>query len=222
MTPPSLSTPPRRHPRAAPGGSDPAPLLLLSAGEACRRCRRPWPWWRRRPAPKVLGLEVVAAITGRDWGASGRGLCTAAIAAAWSCGGDRRPRRGDGGCGSRSHRDQSSTHPKVREGGSEGRRRLSPLMGLARSGQRRGRMVRLPVKIAPASAMVDDGGVSDVVFLSKHRHCSLCHLTRNAPGETLDLGLLDRMMTALSGLFSLLGVSFWSSCWLGQAREVAC
>lgn len=96
---------------------------------------------------------------------------------------------------------------------------LGPHLGLARSGQRRGRVVRLPVKIAPASAMADDGGVSDVVSLSRHRHCSPRHPSWTAPGETLDLGLPDRTMTALSGSFSLLGASFWSRCWMGRARR---
>ena len=97
--------------------------------------------------------------------------------------------------------------------------RLVPMMGLARSGLRLGRVVRLPVKIAPASAMADDGGVSDVASLSRHRHCSPRHPSWTAPGETLDLGLPDRTMTALSGSFSLLGASFWSSCWMGRARR---
>ena len=52
-------------------------------------------------------------------------------------------------------------------------------------------MVRLPVKITPALAIADDGGVSNVVSLSRH-HCSSCQQTRIAPEETLDLGLLDR------------------------------
>ena len=44
--------------------------------------------------------------------------------------------------------------------------------------------------------MVDDGGVLDVVPLSRHRRCSLRHQAWDTPGETLHLGLPDRMMMA--------------------------
>ena len=53
---------------------------------------------------------------------------------------------------------------------------------------------QLPMKIAPTTVMADDGGVLDVVPLSRHRCCSLRHQAWDALGETLDLGLLDRMM----------------------------
>ena len=65
-----------------------------------------------------------------------------------------------------------------------------------RTSQLRGRVLRLPMKIAPAPAMADDGGVFDVVSFSRHRHCSLRHLNRAAPGETLNLGIPDWMMVA--------------------------
>ena len=78
---------------------------------------------------------------------------------------------------------------------------------------------RLPVKTAPAAVLADDGGVSDVVPLSRHRRCRPCNQDRDVPGETLDLGLPDQTMTALLGSFSLPGASFWSSCWLGHARR---
>lgn len=39
----------------------------------------------------------------------------------------------------------------------------------------------------------DDSGVFDVVSSLRHRHCSLRHLARSAPGETLDLGLSNWM-----------------------------
>ena len=55
---------------------------------------------------------------------------------------------------------------------------------------------QLPMKIAPTTVMADDGGVLDVVPLSRHRRCSLRHQARDAPGETLDLGLPDRTMMA--------------------------
>ena len=45
---------------------------------------------------------------------------------------------------------------------------------------------QLPMKIAPTMVMVDDGGVLDVVPLSRHRRCSLRHQARDALGETLD------------------------------------
>ena len=120
---------------------------------------------------------------------------------------------GGGGCGSRSRLDPSSASAG---GASMGAARW---LRCRRPSQLRGRVVRLPMKIAPASAMADDGGVSDVVSLSRHRHCSPRHPSWTAPGETLDLGLPDRTMTTLSGSFSLLGASFWSSCWLGRARR---
>ena len=52
------------------------------------------------------------------------------------------------------------------------------------------------MKIAPTTVMADDEGVSDVVPLPRHRCCSLRHQARDAPGETLDLGLPDRTMMA--------------------------
>ena len=52
------------------------------------------------------------------------------------------------------------------------------------------------MKIAPTTVMADDDGVFDVVPLSRHRRCSLRHQARDAPGETLDLGLPDRTMMA--------------------------
>ena len=57
-------------------------------------------------------------------------------------------------------------------------------------------VAQLPMKIAPTTVMADDGGVLDVVPLSRHRRCSLRHQARDAPGETLDLGLPDRTMMA--------------------------
>ena len=57
---------------------------------------------------------------------------------------------------------------------------------------------QLPMKIAPTMVMADDGGVLDVVPLSRHRRCSLLHQARDAPGGTLDLGLPDRTMMAFS------------------------
>ena len=84
-----------------------------------------------------------------------------------------------------------------------------------RSIHMRGRVMRLPVKSAPAPAMAGDGGVFDVVFFSGHRHCSPCHLAQSAPGETLDLGLIpDRMMAVPFGVVPFLRASFWSRCWL--------
>ena len=53
---------------------------------------------------------------------------------------------------------------------------------------------QLPMKIAPTTVMADDGGVLDVVPLSRHHCCSLRHQAWDALGETLDLGLLNRMM----------------------------
>ncbi len=50
------------------------------------------------------------------------------------------------------------------------------------------------MKIAPTTVMADDGAVLDVVPLSRHRRCSLRHQARDAPGETLNLGLPDRTM----------------------------
>ena len=55
---------------------------------------------------------------------------------------------------------------------------------------------QLPMKIAPTTVMADDDGVLDVVPLPRHRRCSLRHQAQDAPGETLDLGLLDRTMMA--------------------------
>ena len=52
------------------------------------------------------------------------------------------------------------------------------------------------MKIAPTTVMADDASVLDAVPLSRHRHCSLRHQARDALGETLDLGLLDRTMMA--------------------------
>ena len=57
-------------------------------------------------------------------------------------------------------------------------------------------MAQLSMKIMPTTVMADDGGVFDVVPLSRHRRCSLRHQARDAPGETLDLGLPDRTMMA--------------------------
>lgn len=59
------------------------------------------------------------------------------------------------------------------------------------------RVVLLPVKITPTSAMVDEDGVSDVVPLLMHCCCKLRKYDRDALGETLDLGLLDQTMTTL-------------------------
>ena len=50
------------------------------------------------------------------------------------------------------------------------------------------------MKIAPTTVMADDDGVFDVVPLSRHRRCSLRHQARDAPGETLNLGLPDQTM----------------------------
>ena len=57
-------------------------------------------------------------------------------------------------------------------------------------------MAQVPMEIAPTTVMADDGGVLDVVPLSRHRRCSLRHQAPDAPGETLDLGLPDRTMMA--------------------------
>lgn len=54
----------------------------------------------------------------------------------------------------------------------------------------------------------DDGGIFDVISLSRHCCCSLRHLARAVPGETLDLALLDQTMTMPSVPFFLLGASF--------------
>ena len=75
------------------------------------------------------------------------------------------------------------------------------------------------MKIALTSVMADDGGVFDIVSLSRHRRCSIRHLARAAPGETLDLGLSDWMMVVLLVSFSLLRASFWSIRWL-EGQEV--
>ena len=55
---------------------------------------------------------------------------------------------------------------------------------------------QLPMKIAPTTVMADDGGVLDVVPLSRHRRCCLLHQARAAPRKTLDPGLPDRTMMA--------------------------
>ena len=68
---------------------------------------------------------------------------------------------------------------------------------------------QLPMKIAPTTVMVDNGGVLDVVPLSRHRRCSLRHQARDAPGATPDLGLSDRTMMAFYR-FPSWGASFWS------------
>ena len=52
------------------------------------------------------------------------------------------------------------------------------------------------MKIVTTTVMADDGGVFDVVPLSRHHRCILRHQARDAPGETLDLGLLDQTMMA--------------------------
>ncbi|XP_044388050.1 uncharacterized protein [Triticum aestivum] len=71
-------------------------------------------------------------------------------------------------------------------------------------------VAQLLMKIAPTMVMADDGGVFDVVSLSRHRRCSWRHQTRGAPGETLDLGLPDWTMMAFLVSLSLVGASFWS------------
>ena len=71
-------------------------------------------------------------------------------------------------------------------------------------------VVQVPMKIALTTVMTDDGGVFDVVSLSRHHRCSLRHQARDAPGETLDLGLPDQTMMVFSVSHSLLGASFWS------------
>ncbi|VAI20382.1 unnamed protein product [Triticum turgidum subsp. durum] len=71
-------------------------------------------------------------------------------------------------------------------------------------------VVQLLMKIAPTMVMADIGDVFDVVSLSGHRRCSLRDQVRDALGETLELGLPDRMMTAFSVSLLLLGASFWS------------
>ena len=57
-------------------------------------------------------------------------------------------------------------------------------------------VAQVPMKIKPTTVMAEDGSVLDVVSLSRHRRCSLRHQARDAPGETLDLGLPDRTMMA--------------------------
>ena len=69
---------------------------------------------------------------------------------------------------------------------------------------------QLSMKIAPTTVMADDGGVLDVVSLSRHRRCSLHHQAWDAPGEILDLDLPDHTMMAFSVSLSLLGALFWS------------
>ena len=71
-------------------------------------------------------------------------------------------------------------------------------------------VAQVPMKIAPNTVMADDGGVFDIVSLSRHRRCSLRHQARDALGGTLDLSLPDRTMMAFSVSLSLLGASFWS------------
>lgn len=55
---------------------------------------------------------------------------------------------------------------------------------------------RIRVKMVPTSIMTDDVGIFDIVSLSRHHHCSMCHLARAASGETIDLGLSDWMISA--------------------------
>lgn len=50
-------------------------------------------------------------------------------------------------------------------------------------------VTRHPMKIAPTTVMADDGGVCDVVPFSRHRCGKSRHHARDAPRETLDLGL---------------------------------
>ena len=71
-------------------------------------------------------------------------------------------------------------------------------------------MAQLLMKIALTTVMADDGGVFDVVSLSRHHRCSWRNQARDAPGETLDLGLPDWMMMAFLVSLSLMGASFWS------------
>ena len=79
------------------------------------------------------------------------------------------------------------------------------------------------MKIVPATVMADDGGVSDVVSLSRHRHCSFRQHARGAPRETLDLELLGRMMMAPTVPFSLLGRRFGATAdWRGQEVVRCC
>ena len=51
-----------------------------------------------------------------------------------------------------------------------------------------------------------------------HRCCSAWLLPRDASGETLDLGLPDRMMASLSVTFSHFGPSSWNMVWLEGPR----
>ena len=71
-------------------------------------------------------------------------------------------------------------------------------------------VTRHPMKIAPTTVMADDGGVCDVVPFSRHRCGKSRHHARDAPRETLDLGLPDRTMMAFLVALSLMGASFWS------------
>lgn len=80
-------------------------------------------------------------------------------------------------------------------------------------------VTRLLVKIAPTAVMAGDGGVFDVVSFSRHCRCRLRQNDRDVLGETLDLCLPDRTMTAPHSVsFSLMRASFWSRSWLEGTR----
>jgi hypothetical protein len=64
-------------------------------------------------------------------------------------------------------------------------------------------------EIVSTSVMENDGGVFDIVSLSIHRRCSPRHLAPPASGQTLDLGLPDRMIGSFGAIFPL-GASFLS------------
>ncbi|XBJ09365.1 hypothetical protein VPH35_014451 [Triticum aestivum] len=55
--------------------------------------------------------------------------------------------------------------------------------------------------------------------LLRHHRCKLRQHDQDIPGETLDLGLPDRTMTAPSVSYSLLRASFWSRSWLKGTRR---
>ncbi|KAE8781458.1 Proteasome subunit alpha type-3 [Hordeum vulgare] len=77
-----------------------------------------------------------------------------------------------------------------------------------------------PVKIASTMVMADDGGVCDVVPFSRHCCWRPWYPARDAPGETLDLGLPDRTMMAPSMSLFLLGHRFGACVdWKGHKED---
>jgi hypothetical protein len=74
-------------------------------------------------------------------------------------------------------------------------------------------------KPSSTSVIESDGGVYTILPCWRHHLCILHFLTRATLRETLDPGIPDRTMAALSASLSLMGALFWKRRLDGRGKR---